>query len=308
MIEFEPSTIWLLLARRYRRVCAVFNEKYNSILIFKRVTLDWALQYEGFWEHLVGVPVRVDIWLWFCVFAWKKVTKYSCWICTIASSSYRELISSLFLCFVMHTLYFGSFFSLGHICPYSIWRWTIFAPTLLHMLEQGLKHVGRMWPAMLIGNFQTINIYVAKCFEKRCRKIIESNLNDTQYGFRHGHSNPNHISLSSKFWEIFGVCWRHLHMLCRPRESIQPGFLWKALASVGCVRCWWPPVIAWPSSHCIPAQKFVSVSGELNHDRHRWCCIPRVCAVTAPFHNLRQWFSTFSLKGDKSRLTARFVL
>jgi len=23
----------------------------------------------------------------------------------------------------------------------------------------------------------------------------------------------------------------------------------------------------WPSNHCIPAQKFVSVSGELNHDR-----------------------------------------
>ena len=23
----------------------------------------------------------------------------------------------------------------------------------------------------------------------------------------------------------------------------------------------------WPSSHCIPAQKFVYVSGELNHDR-----------------------------------------
>jgi len=23
----------------------------------------------------------------------------------------------------------------------------------------------------------------------------------------------------------------------------------------------------WPSGHCIPAQKFVSVSGELNHDR-----------------------------------------
>jgi len=23
----------------------------------------------------------------------------------------------------------------------------------------------------------------------------------------------------------------------------------------------------WPSSHCIPAQKFVSASGELNHDR-----------------------------------------
>ena len=27
------------------------------------------------------------------------------------------------------------------------------------------------------------------------------------------------------------------------------------------------PACYWPSSHCIPNQKFVSVSGELNHDR-----------------------------------------
>jgi len=26
-------------------------------------------------------------------------------------------------------------------------------------------------PAMLFGNFQIINIYVAKCFEKRCSEI-----------------------------------------------------------------------------------------------------------------------------------------
>jgi len=32
---------------------------------------------------------------------------------------------------------------------------------------------------MLFGNFQIINIYVAKCLEKRRREIIESNLNDT---------------------------------------------------------------------------------------------------------------------------------
>jgi len=56
-------------------------------------------------------------------------------------------------------------------------------------------------------------------------------------------------------------------LLCRPRESIQSGSLWKALGSVACVRCWPPPVIAWSSSNCIPAQKFVSASGELNHDR-----------------------------------------
>jgi len=37
---------------------------------------------------------------------------------------------------------------------------------------------------------------------------------------------------------------------------------------------------------------------------HRWCWTPtRVCAVTARFHGLHQWFSTFSLKGAKSRPT-----
>jgi len=34
-------------------------------------------------------------------------------------------------------------------------------------------------PAMLFGNFQITWTYVAKCFEKRCREIIESKLNDT---------------------------------------------------------------------------------------------------------------------------------
>ena len=55
-----------------------------------------------------------------------------------------------------------------------------------------------MRPEMLFGNFQIINIYVAKCLEKRRREIIESKLNDTQCGFRPGRSNTDHISLSSK--------------------------------------------------------------------------------------------------------------
>ena len=53
-----------------------------------------------------------------------------------------------------------------------------------------------MLPATLFGNFQIINIYVAKCLEKRCRETIESKLNDTQCGFRHG--TTDHISLSRK--------------------------------------------------------------------------------------------------------------
>jgi len=44
-------------------------------------------------------------------------------------------------------------------------------------------------------------------------------------------------------------------------KNIRPGSLWKALWSVTWVRCWQP------SSLCIPAQKSVSMSGVLNHDR-----------------------------------------
>jgi len=53
-------------------------------------------------------------------------------------------------------------------------------------------------PAMLFGNFQIINIYVAKCLEKGCREISESKLNDTKCGFRPGRSTTDNISLSSK--------------------------------------------------------------------------------------------------------------
>ena len=50
-----------------------------------------------------------------------------------------------------------------------------------------------------------INIYVAKCLGKRRHEIIESNLNDTQCGFRPGRSNTDNVSLSSKIWEILGA-------------------------------------------------------------------------------------------------------
>jgi len=53
-------------------------------------------------------------------------------------------------------------------------------------------------------------------------------------------------------------------MLCRPRDTT--GFLVKSFeeSSVSTVLT---AGYYWPSDHCIPAQKFVSVSGELNHDR-----------------------------------------
>ena len=42
----------------------------------------------------------------------------------------------------------------------------------------------------------------------------------------------------------------------------------------------------WPSSHCIPAQKFVSMSGKSNHDRSPLDSDKGVCAVTTLFHRL----------------------
>jgi len=47
--------------------------------------------------------------------------------------------------------------------------------------------------------FSNSQHYVAKCLEKIRREIIESNLNDTQCGFRPGRSNTDHISHQQKF-------------------------------------------------------------------------------------------------------------
>jgi len=50
----------------------------------------------------------------------------------------------------------------------------------------------------------------------------------------------------------------------------------------------------WSSSHCIPAQKFVSMSGELNHDRSPLVLDPtRVSTVTASLHSLHQGWQNY---------------
>jgi len=100
------------------------------IHLFKFVTLGWALQCERFLRAFLS-ELR-----WFCVFWVVKVTKYSCWSCIIASSSYWKLISSFFV-FYDDTFYFGLvFLVVGHMCPYSIWPWAIFVRTVLLTLDQ----------------------------------------------------------------------------------------------------------------------------------------------------------------------------
>ena len=87
----------------------------------------------------------------------------------------------------------------------------------LHSLLQGPPRRGPrsyfVWLAMLFGNFQIINICVAKYLEKRCSEIIESNLNDAQCGLPPGRSTTEqqrrqNIHSQANFWEILRGCQR----------------------------------------------------------------------------------------------------
>jgi len=84
----------------------------------------------------------------------------------------------------------------------------IFADAVIH-LNQGSQTRGPrgrfVRPAMLFGNFQTIDIYIAKCLEQKFREIIESKLNDTQCGFSPGRGTTDQIlpiqQIFQKSWE-----------------------------------------------------------------------------------------------------------
>jgi len=73
--------------------------------------------------------------------------------------------------------------------------------------------------------------------------------------------------------------------------------------SVTWVRCWRPPVTGRQVTVFL-LRSLCPCRESYNTTVHRWCWAPtRVCSVTAPFHSLHQWFSTFSLMGAKSRPT-----
>ena len=122
-----------------------------------------------------------------------------------------------------------------------------------------------MRPAILFGTFQIINFCVVKCLEKRCREIIEPKLNDTQSGFRLGRSTVDQIFTLQKTFE----------KSLKYAKNVYTCFvdLQKAYVRVPCEKLWeccgstvLTAACYCAASRCIPAQKFVSVSGELNLD------------------------------------------
>jgi len=119
---------------------------------------------------------------------------------------------------------------------------------------------------MLFGNFQMFNIDVAKCLEKKCREINESKLNNTQYGFHPDHSTTDQNFTLSKFLRNLGSMPKTFtHVFSTSRKHTN-GFLVKSFGEC-CGSTVLMTACYWPSSHSIPAQKFVSSSGKLNHDR-----------------------------------------
>jgi len=142
---------------------------------------------------------------------------------------------------------------------------------------------------MLFGNFQIINIYIAKCLEKDAATYWNQSWMISSAVFVPAVVLQTKFHSPANFWEILGVCQRRLHMLCRPRESIRPVSSWKdLLCSVAGVRCWRPPVIGCQvtlflfRSLCPCQESSITTV-------HRCCWTPtRVCAVTAHFNSLHQ--------------------
>ena len=124
-------------------------------------------------------------------------------------------------------------------------------------------------PAMLFRNFQMFNIYVAKCLETRCREIHEpKRWVIPNVVFILAIVLQTKIPLSSKFLRNLGSMPKTFtHVLLTSRKHTI-GFLMKSFGE-----CCGSTVLAtacyWSSSRCIPAQKFVSVSGKLTHNRSR---------------------------------------
>jgi len=107
--------------------------------------------------------------------------------------------------------------------------------------------------------------------QKRCHEIIELQLDNAQCGFRPGRSTAYQIfTLQQILRNLGSVPKTFAHVLLSLRKHTT-GFLVKSFgkccgSTVLTAACYWPSI----HCTCLPAQKFVSVSGELNHNRSQF--------------------------------------
>ena len=92
-----------------------------------------------------------------------------------------------------------------------------------------------------------------KCLEKRSREIIEPKLEYTQCGFHPGWGTTDKIFTHQQIFEnLANMPKMSTHALSTSRKGLG-SFCRSTVLMATCY---------WPSSHCIPTQKFVSVSVE----------------------------------------------
>jgi len=109
-----------------------------------------------------------------------------------------------------------------------------------------------------------------------------------QCSFHPGHSTTDQIltlqQIFEKSWEYAKIVYTSFDDLEKAYDWVPHEKLWECCGSR--LRCWRCLLL---SSHYIPAQKFVSVSRELNYACSTLVLdSDKVCAVTASFHSLHQ--------------------
>jgi len=104
-----------------------------------------------------------------------------------------------------------------------------------------------------------------------------------------GRTTTGQISLFSKFSRNLASRPKiSAHVLSTSRKHAT-GFLLKTFGEC-CGSTVLTAAFKWPPNHCIPAQKFVSVSEELYHDRSLWVLGRAVSAHSIP----PNWGATLS--------------
>jgi len=108
-------------------ITGVGCDEFN--LYLSHVTLNWALQCEGFWKHLVAVSVRVKNRLCFSGDTGNEIfllKLYICfWFLLRANKQPFVLYDDYILFLIVFSCSSGTYCK--SICPYIIWRWSIFA-------------------------------------------------------------------------------------------------------------------------------------------------------------------------------------
>jgi len=132
------------------------------------------------------------------------------------------------------------------------------------------RPAGRMWPkrafCVLLGISKKLTFTLSSALKKDAVEQLNQGWMISSAVFVRAVALHTKFHSPANFWKILEVCKNVCTCFVDLRKHTT-GFLVKRFV----VECSGSMVLTaacyWPSSHCIPNKNFVSVSGELNHDR-----------------------------------------